>query len=132
MSDSFSLEIVVPSGIFLSETVEAVRLPGSEGDCVIMLGHQNGVVFLRPGIVALTVSGSKNERCLVMLGGRALVRSNAVFIVTENVFDQKNISPQDFKAYRKCMLNREASSDIETALMLQQYQRDSEMLEGLL
>ena len=49
MADTFLLEIVTPSRLFLSEQVEEMTAPGSEGEFGVLAGHAPFLTTLNPG-----------------------------------------------------------------------------------
>ena len=62
MSEVFKLEIVNPEKSFLSnDKVSEVVIPAFEGEMGILKDHISIISFLKPGLVKVFESGSKQE-----------------------------------------------------------------------
>jgi F-type H+-transporting ATPase subunit epsilon len=58
---SLHFELVSPERLLMSDDVDAVEIPGTEGDMGILPGHAPVLSTLRPGVVTVT-RGGKAER----------------------------------------------------------------------
>jgi len=68
MSGTFAFELVTPERVLVSGAMEAVLVPGTEGDFMVMAGHAPVVSTLRPGILEATAPGGKAQRLFVRSG----------------------------------------------------------------
>lgn len=87
-------ELVSPERRLASEEVNAVRIPGADGDLTAMADHAPTITSLRPGI--LTIEASGGEKSFAVTGGFAEIgagvtvlaeRALPVSDVTQEVFD---------------------------------------------
>lgn len=87
-------ELVSPERRLASEDVNAVRIPGADGDLTAMADHAPTITSLRPGI--LTIEASGGEKSFAVTGGFAEIgagvtvlaeRALPVSDVTQEVFD---------------------------------------------
>ena len=91
MSEGFKLEIVNPEKSFLSkDLVSEVVVPAFEGDMGILKDHISIISFLKPGIVRVFESSSKEEVYYVE-DGIIEFKNNCLSILTSNIFDIKKI-----------------------------------------
>ena len=82
---SFKFELVSPERVLMSEEVDQVVLPGSEGDFAVLVGHAPFVSTLRPGVLDVT-AGATRKRLLVK-GGFAEVDPARLTVLAEQAFD---------------------------------------------
>ena len=91
MSEGFKLEIVNPESSFLSkEGVSEVVVPAFEGDMGILKDHISIISFLKPGLVKIYDSGSKEETYYVE-DGIIEFKNNCLSILTSNIFNIKKM-----------------------------------------
>ena len=104
MSEVFQLEIINPEKSFLSkDKVSEVVVPAFEGEIGILKDHISIISFLKPGLVKVLESGSKQETYYVE-DGIIEFKNNCLSILTSNVFDIKKIDKnvvRDAKTWRK-------------------------------
>jgi F-type H+-transporting ATPase subunit epsilon len=81
MADPFQFELVSPERLLISEPVEQVVVPGSEGYFTVLKGHAPFMSTLRPGVVDVT-KGSATDRIFVR-GGFADVSVEGLTILAE-------------------------------------------------
>jgi F-type H+-transporting ATPase subunit epsilon len=72
MADRVQFELVSPERLLLSETVEMVVIPGSEGNFGVLPGHAPLISTIRPGIIEV-YEGQTVARRLFVVGGIAEV-----------------------------------------------------------
>lgn len=92
MSNSLQLEIVTPEGRVLSATVEAVVLPGSEGELGVLPEHAPMLVQLKPG--ALRVTRSTEALVFVIGGGLAEITGSYVRVLAEMAANADHLDEQ--------------------------------------
>jgi len=94
MADSFQFELVSPEKLLMSEPVEGVVVPGSEGYFTVMAGHAPFMTVMRPGVVDVTRDGGQTERIFVR-GGFADVNVNGLTILAEHALPLADVDPAD-------------------------------------
>lgn len=82
---SFRFELVSPERILMSEDVEQVVLPGTEGDFAVLTGHAPFVSTLRPGV--LDVTAPTGRRRVLVKGGFAEVSPTRLTVLAEQALD---------------------------------------------
>jgi len=75
-------ELVSPERVLFSGEVEAVMLPGTEGDMTVLPGHAPVMTALKTGVVIATNHKDNGERVLVR-GGFAEVNAAGVIVLAE-------------------------------------------------
>ena len=75
-------ELVSPERVLFSGEVEAVMLPGTEGDMTVLPGHAPVMTALKTGVVIATNHRDNGERVLVR-GGFAEVNAASVIVLAE-------------------------------------------------
>lgn len=78
---AFHFELVSPERLLFSGDVEAVAVPGTEGQFTVMKGHAATMSTLKPGIVEVD-RGSGKQRLFVR-GGFADVSAKGLTILAE-------------------------------------------------
>jgi F-type H+-transporting ATPase subunit epsilon len=81
MAEPFQFELVSPEQLLMSEPVDQVVVPGSEGYFTVLKGHAPFMSTLRPGVLDVT-RGSGTERIFVR-GGFADVNAAGLTILAE-------------------------------------------------
>ncbi len=79
---AFHFELVSPEKLLFSGDVEAVVVPGTEGDFQMLKGHAPTMTTLRPGVVSIDETDAKNVRMFVR-GGFAEVSGKGLTILAE-------------------------------------------------
>ena len=79
---AFHLEIVSPEKLVFSGEVEAVVVPGTEGEFTVLKDHANLISSMKPGIVVIDEAPSKKLRLFVP-GGFAEVAPSGLTILAE-------------------------------------------------
>jgi len=87
-------ELVSPERLLLSEEVEQVTVPGSEGDFTVLAGHAPFMSTLRPGVLDI-VRGGARERIYVR-GGFAEVNAAGLTVLAERAAPLGEMSEADF------------------------------------
>jgi F-type H+-transporting ATPase subunit epsilon len=82
MADKVQFELVSPERLLLSEPVDMVTLPGTEGDFGVLAGHAPVLSTLRPGIIDVKGLSSGDMRIFVR-GGFAEVNPDKVVVLAE-------------------------------------------------
>lgn len=85
MAGTFKFELVSPERVLLSDDAEQVVVPGADGDFAVLVGHAPLVSTLRPGVLDVSLPGSK--RRVFVKGGFAEVESDRLTILAERAMD---------------------------------------------
>jgi F-type H+-transporting ATPase subunit epsilon len=115
--DKINLEIVTPERLVLSETVDSVILPGSEGSFGVLPSHAPFLTRLAPGQIEYGVAGQ--TRYLAVSGGFVEVLRDRVSVLAETCELAEEIDPGRAERSRKKaeeMLGAEGVSAAKFAL----------------
>ncbi len=83
MADKLILEVVTPERAVVSEEVQIVNAPGSQGEFGVLKGHTTFLTSLKSGILTYkTASGT--EKKLQVEGGFAEVLPDKVTVLAES------------------------------------------------
>ena len=82
MTDKIHFDLVSPERMLLSEDVDMVTLPGTEGYFGVLAGHAPVISSLRPGVIEVTGGTTPNLRLFVR-GGFAEVDAKKVIVLAE-------------------------------------------------
>jgi F-type H+-transporting ATPase subunit epsilon len=83
MAQAFKFDLVSPERLLLSDTVEAVVIPGADGEMTVMANHAPTMTSLRPGVISVSKAGSGSEK-FVVFGGFADVTPEACTVLAES------------------------------------------------
>ena len=111
MEKNFSLEIISPEKIILSEKVNSVTMPSFEGEMTILQDHIPLITFLRPGIVR--IEGSKESEYFVE-EGTVEFSNNTLIILSSTIIPLENIKSENLSKMieeSKALLAKENLSD---------------------
>jgi F-type H+-transporting ATPase subunit epsilon len=83
MTDKIHFDLVSPERLLLSEDVDMVTLPGTEGYFGVLAGHAPVISSLRPGVIEVTGGETPGLR-LFIRGGFAEVDAKKVIVLAED------------------------------------------------
>ena len=83
MADLLKFELVSPEKMLMSEEVEQVVVPGTEGDFGVMAGHAPVLSTMRPGVLDVTAGNGSQTRIFVR-GGFAEVNPQGLTVLAED------------------------------------------------
>jgi F-type H+-transporting ATPase subunit epsilon len=83
MAEKVEFELVSPEQLLLSEAVEMVVVPGSEGDFGVLAGHSATISSIRPGVIAVFEDGAVTSRIFVS-GGFAEVTPERCTVLADD------------------------------------------------
>lgn len=86
-------ELVAPERVLFSGEVEAVLLPGTEGDMTVLPGHAPVMTALKAGFVVATSGKNDGERVLVR-GGFAEINATGVTVLAERATPVQELTPE--------------------------------------
>jgi F-type H+-transporting ATPase subunit epsilon len=84
MADRLQFELVSPDRLLLSEMVEMVVIPGTEGNFGVLPGHAPLISTIRPGMIEVYEGGAVRHR-LFVVGGIAEVTSEGCTVLADAV-----------------------------------------------
>ena len=91
MASTFTFELVSPERLLVSESVDAVTLPASNGDMTILGDHAPVMTTLRPGVLSVTTE-SGEAREFVVFGGFADVTVGSCTVLAEEASPRAEMS----------------------------------------
>jgi F-type H+-transporting ATPase subunit epsilon len=83
MAESFQFELVSPERLLVSEKVESVVIPGSEGEMTVMANHAPVMTTVKPGVVTVKPASGAEER-YVVFGGFADILPSGCTLLAES------------------------------------------------
>lgn len=89
----FQFELVSPERLLMSEPVEQVVVPGSEGYFTVMKGHAPFMSTLRPGVVDVIRANSAKDRIFVR-GGFADANAGGLTILAEQAIPLAEVNAE--------------------------------------
>ena len=94
MAEAFKFELVSPERLLVSEQVESVIIPGTEGEMTVMARHAPVMTTVKPGVVTVKpVSGP--EQRYVVFGGFADILPEGCTLLAESATAVKDIDRAD-------------------------------------
>ena len=90
MADLMQFDLVSPERKLVSEEVQAVQIPGTEGELTAMPGHAPFLTTLRPGVVKVIKPTGTEE--YVVTGSFAEVAQTGTSILAEEAHKKDNVS----------------------------------------
>ena len=94
MAESFKFELVSPERLLLSEEVESVVIPGTEGEMTVMALHAPVMSTVRPGVVTVKSTAGKEDR-YVVFGGFADILPTGCTLLAESAVATDAIDRDD-------------------------------------
>jgi F-type H+-transporting ATPase subunit epsilon len=82
MAEPFQFDLVAPERLLMSESVEQVVVPGTDGYFTVLKGHSPFMSSLKPGVVDVKRTGGETMRIFVR-GGFADVNPSGLTILAE-------------------------------------------------
>jgi len=90
---TFHFELVAPERVLFSGEVDAVMLPGSEGEMTVLPGHAPVMTGLKTGFIVVTDRQNHGTRVLVR-GGFAEINPETVTVLAERAMDATELTPE--------------------------------------
>jgi F-type H+-transporting ATPase subunit epsilon len=111
---TFHFELTSPEQLLISEDVDQVDVPGSEGDFGVLAGHAPLVAVLRPGILTVIKGGEKRE--IIVLGGFAEVGPTGLTVLADVATSIEDVDRAAFAAEIEEMEEKVKQMDQSSAL----------------
>lgn len=83
MAEAFKFELVSPERLLVSEEVESVIIPGTEGEMTVMAKHAPVMTTVKPGVVTVNPVSGPEER-YVVFGGFADILPEGCTLLAES------------------------------------------------
>ena len=94
MAEAFKFELVSPERLLVSEDVESVVIPGTEGEMTVMANHAPVMSTIKPGVVTVNPVSGSPER-YVVFGGFADILPTGCTLLAESAVAVKDIDRAD-------------------------------------
>lgn len=111
-------ELVSPERLLLSEPVDMVVVPGSEGDFGVLVQHAPMVSAVRPGVISVHNGGQVGERIFVA-GGFAEVTAARCTVLAEQAMPVVDIdrpaAEQQLKDAQEDLTDAQSDAERKTA-----------------
>jgi len=106
-------ELVAPERILFTGEVEAVMLPGTEGDMTVLPGHAPVMAMLKTGFVQITDHKNEGRRVLIR-GGFAEINPATVTVLAESATPVEDVTPESIaKELEALQLRRDGTDDYQ-------------------
>ena len=115
--DTFTLEILTPNGQIFNAPVQAVTLPGEEGEFGVLANHASMTTLLKSGVIDLTKEDGSVESVLVNWGVAQVDEKKVIVLVEGAVAIRGENESEITKALEeaKALLNDIADSGVAIA-----------------
>ena len=94
MAEAFKFELVSPERLLVSEQVESVIIPATEGEMTVMANHAPVMTTVKPGVVTVKPVSGAEER-YVVFGGFADILPEGCTLLAESAIAVKDIDRDD-------------------------------------
>lgn len=85
MAEAFQFELVSPERLLVSEKVEQVVIPATDGEMTILANHSPVMTTIRPGVVTVKTAGGASDRYVVFGGFADIVPSGCTLLAESAV-----------------------------------------------
>jgi len=92
MAEPFQFELVSPEKLLMSDVVDQVVMPGSEGYFTVLKGHAPTMSTMRPGVLEVNQSGGTLR--IFVRGGFADVTPAGLTVLAEQAVPVEDIDDQ--------------------------------------
>ncbi|HEX2115553.1 MAG TPA: F0F1 ATP synthase subunit epsilon [Alphaproteobacteria bacterium] len=97
MADKVQFELVSPERLLVSQAVDMVVVPGSEGDFGVLPGHAPFISTVRPGVIEIFEGNTVTERIFVA-GGFAEVSNDRCTVLAEQASPLTDVNRPEIEA----------------------------------
>lgn len=94
MAEPYKFELVSPERLLVSEDVEYVVIPGTEGEMTVMVDHAPVMTTVKPGVVTVKFMSGQEER-YVVFGGFADILPDTCTLLAESAVRVGDIDRAD-------------------------------------
>jgi F-type H+-transporting ATPase subunit epsilon len=93
MAEAFKFELVSPAKLVISEEVDQVVVPGSEGYFTVLKGHSPFMSTVRPGLLEVTTPDGTTTKIFVA-GGFADASPAGLTVLAEQAIPVTELKPE--------------------------------------
>jgi len=97
MAEAFSFELVSPERLLVSEEVDSVVVPGTEGEFEVLARHAPFLSVLRPGVLEVKTAAGQTRKIFVA-GGFADVNSNGLTVLADEAIPVSELDRAQIEA----------------------------------
>lgn len=90
MAGTFRFELVSPERVLMAVNADQVVVPGTDGDFTVLSGHVPVISTLRPGVLDVTVGGTRKR--LFVKSGFVEVDPSRLTVLAEKAYDVDELS----------------------------------------
>jgi F-type H+-transporting ATPase subunit epsilon len=94
MAETFQFELVSPERLLVSEKVESVVIPATEGEMTVMANHAPVMTTVKAGVVTVNAGAGKTDR-YVVFGGFADILPTGCTLLAESAVHIDEIDKSD-------------------------------------
>ena len=110
---TFQFDFVGPERTLYSGQIEAVQLPGIEGEITVLPGHAPVLTALKVGVIVINEAGHTGKRVLVR-GGFADIGPTSVTVIAERANPFEEITQESLdRDIEAAELQRDATEDLQ-------------------
>src|SRR5690349_4518699 len=102
MAEKVQFELVSPEKLLLSEAVDMVVVPGSEGNFGVLAGHSLLISTVRPGVIDVYEGNEVSERIFVS-GGFAEVTAERCTVLADEAMPLSSLDPAAIEASQRAL-----------------------------
>ena len=111
---TFQFDFVGPERVLYSGQVEAVQLPGTEGEMTVLPGHAPVLTTLKVGVITVNEHGQGTGKRIYVQGGFADIGPEAVTVLAERAAPIEEINSATLdQEIEQLELARDATEDLE-------------------
>jgi F-type H+-transporting ATPase subunit epsilon len=97
MAEPYKFELVSPERLLVSESVESIVIPATEGEMTVMANHSPVMTTIKPGIVTVKTVSGKEDR-YVVYGGFADILPDTCTLLAESATHVDALNKADIAA----------------------------------
>jgi F-type H+-transporting ATPase subunit epsilon len=120
---AFHFELVAPERLIFAGEVEAVVVPGTEGEFTVLKDHAPLMSMLRPGVLAIDQSATQKTKLFVR-GGFAEVSPGGLTILAEQAIALEDLNAAELDADLKAAEEEIADAPTDEARRIATEKRD--------
>ena len=109
-ANKVAFELVTPTALAISEDVDMVVVPGSDGDFGVLPGHTPIVSTVRPGVINMYTNGAITKSLFVE-GGFAEANPERCTVLAESAMDVAELDKGDAETRLTAAREAHASAD---------------------
>ena len=130
MAGTFQFELVSPERLLVSEEVESVIIPGSEGEMTVLADHAPVMTTIKPGVVTVKPASGAEER-YVVFGGFADILPTGCTLLAESAVPVGDIDRADLaRRIQEAREDVDDAGDNDARTKAEQYLDQLTTLEG--